>query len=465
MVIVKKVIRNQNVVALLNILSTIILQGLAFFSSPYFSRTLGAANYGIVSVFNTWVQIISIVFFVRMNGAVVMGMTEYSPKEQAGYQSSILSLSILIGIGFSTLTLFVVACVDKSKLLFVAMMILQGFGMYCVMFANSKLTYEFRADLNLVMSVGISVITIGFSIIMINKYSMADNYWGRIYGVTIPYFIMGVLFTVHTLWKGKQIINFTYWKFALPLVIPMVFHGISGIILNQSDRVMLKAMQGDSVTGIYSLAYTFSNVINVCWSALNNTWVPIYYDNTRNGNIDKVKKQTKNYLELFTVLCTGFMMLTPEVYMIFASEEYRRHTSIIPIFVVGFYFIFLYSFPINYEIYHKKTKIIAIGSTASAAINIVLNIIMIDLWGVYGAAIATLLSYIVQFAFHYFAAKYVVCRTEYPFSIKAFTPYTIIIVVIALTCIIGIEWHIRWTVAVLAGLFEGYRILKRHTIF
>ena len=97
-------LKNQNVIALFNILSTIILQGLAFFSSPYFSRILGTANYGIVSVFNTWVTVITIVFFVRMNGAIVMGITEYE-EEQAGYQSSILSLSILIFIGFSILTL------------------------------------------------------------------------------------------------------------------------------------------------------------------------------------------------------------------------------------------------------------------------------------------------------------------------------------------------------------------------
>ena len=104
-------LKNQNVIALFNILSTIILQGLAFFSSPYFSRILGTANYGIVSVFNTWVTVITIVFFVRMNGAIVMGITEYEEEEQAGYQSSILSLSILIFIGFSILTLVIVAIV------------------------------------------------------------------------------------------------------------------------------------------------------------------------------------------------------------------------------------------------------------------------------------------------------------------------------------------------------------------
>ena len=458
-------LKNQNVIALFNILSTIILQGLAFFSSPYFSRILGTANYGIVSVFNTWVTVITIVFVVRMNGAIVMGITEYEEEEQAGYQSSILSLSILIFIGFSILTLVIVAIVNSSQLLFVVMMIIQGFGMFCVMFANSKFTYEFRADLNFYMSVGISVITIVLSIIMINGYDAKNNYWGRIYGMTIPYFVIGVFIAIYILLEGKEVVNYTYWKFALPLAVPMVFHGISGIILSQSDRVMLQAMQSSSVAGIYSLAYTFSNVINVCWSALNNTWVPVYYDNTKAGNISRIKKQTKNYLELFSVLCVGFMMFNPEVYKIFASEEYRSHSSIIPIFVVGFYFIFLYSFPINYEIYHKKTKVIAVGSTASAIINIILNYVLIEGWGAYGAATATLISYIIQFLFHYFAAKYVVKGTEYPFSIKAIIPYIIIVSVIGILSVVGIEWYVRWIIALFAGGFEGYRVIKRRAIF
>ncbi len=458
-------IKNQNVIALFNILSTIILQGLAFFSSPYFSRILGTANYGIVSVFNTWVTVITIVYFVRMNGAIVMGITEFGEEEQAGYQSSILFLSILIFMGFSILTLGAVAMIDSSQLLFVVMMLVQGFGMFCVTFANSKFTYEFRADLNFYMSVGVSAATIVLSVVMINGYSAKDNYWGRIYGVTIPYFFIGVVITSYILLKGKEAVNFTYWKFALPLAVPMVFHGISGIILSQSDRVMLQAMQNSSVAGIYSLAYTFSNVINVCWSALNNTWVPIYYTNTKNGNINRIKKQTKNYLELFSVLCIGFMMLTPEVYKIFASEEYRSCISIIPIFVVGFYFIFLYSFPVNYEIYHKKTKVIAVGSTASAVINVILNYALIGEWGAYGASIATLISYIVQFLFHYCAAKYVVKGTEYPFSIKSMIPYIIIVSVISILSVIGIKWYIRWIIALIAGGIEGYRVLKRKVIF
>ena len=459
-----RTLKDQNKIALLNILSTIILQGLAFFSSPYFSRALGYANYGIVSVFNTWVQIITIVYFVRMNGAIVMGMTEYADEEQAGYQSAILSLSLFVFVGFAFLTLLLVGIISPENLWFIVIMLAQSFGMFCVTFANSKFTYEFRADLNFLMSVGLSVSTILLSVILIKNYSSDNNYWGRLYGVTIPYLLIGIVIMVIILIKGKVVVNFKYWNYALPLAIPMVFHSISVIILNQSDRVMLKYMQSNSIAGIYSLAYTFSNVINVCWSALNNTWVPIYYDNTKTGKLSIIKQQTRNYLELFTVLCIGFMMLTPEVYSLFASEEYRTYTSLIPAFVIGYYFIFLYSFPVNYEIYYKKTKIIAVGSTAAAVINIILNIILIRQWGAYGAAVATFISYMLQFVFHYCVAKHVI-RNNCPFSINVFLPYILLILVSAVLSVLCTGWYVRWILAFAAGFFEGIRLLKRKAVF
>ena len=336
--------------------------------------------------------------------------------------------------------------------------------MFCVTFANSKFTYEFRADLNFLMSVGLSVSTILLSVILIKNYSSDNNYWGRLYGVTIPYLLIGIVIMVIILIKGKVVVNFKYWNYALPLAIPMVFHSISVIILNQSDRVMLKYMQSNSIAGIYSLAYTFSNVINVCWSALNNTWVPIYYDNTKTGKLSIIKQQTRNYLELFTVLCIGFMMLTPEVYSLFASEEYRTYTSLIPAFVIGYYFIFLYSFPVNYEIYYKKTKIIAVGSTAAAVINIILNIILIRQWGAYGAAVATFISYMLQFVFHYCVAKHVI-RNNCPFSINVFLPYILLILVSAVLSVLCTGWYVRWILAFAAGFFEGIRLLKRKAVF
>ncbi|MCI9081643.1 MAG: oligosaccharide flippase family protein [Lachnospiraceae bacterium] len=461
-----KKISSQNATTILNILSTVILQGLAFISSPYFSRTLGTANFGIVSVYTTWVQVVSIVFGLRINGVLIMGQNEYPEEKQKGFQSSIMFLSIVTYAFFSLVTIGITGILLQSNFQMVLLILLHGFGQCCVSFANSKFTNEFKADANFMLSVLMSVSTIILSVILIRNTPSPINYWGRIYGEAIPYLIVGVIITAFVLARGKIFIDIAYWKFSIPLAVPMVFHTLAGIVLNQSDRVMLQSMTTDSVVGIYSLAYTFSNVLFVCWSALNNSWVPFFYEYMRRNQLALMKKKAMNYTELFCVVTCGFMLLTPEVYHIFASEDYWSGTSMIPLLAIGTFFVFLYSFPVNYEIFYKKTKMIAYASVFGAGCNILLNYFLIKIAGGYGAAIATLLSYILQFILHHINAEKISRKNEdYPFKITEFLPYVLIITAICLLCTFSVPGVIRWIMALSAGAFEVYRMARRKSIF
>ncbi len=461
-----KKISSQNATTILNILSTVILQGLAFISSPYFSRTLGTANFGIVSVYTTWVQVVSIIFGLRINGVLIMGQNEYPEEKQKGFQSSIMFLSIAAYAFFSLITIGVTGFLLQSSFHMVLLILLHGFGQCCVSFANSKFTNEFKADANFILSVLMSVSTIVLSVILIRNTPTAINYWGRIYGEVIPYLIAGIIIAAFVLARGKLFINTAYWKFCIPLAVPMVFHTLAGIVLNQSDRVMLQNMTTDSVVGIYSLAYTFSNVLFVCWSALNNSWVPFFYEHMRRSQLALMKKKAMNYTELFCVITCGFILLTPEVYHIFASRDYWSGTSMIPLLAIGTFFIFLYSFPVNYEIFYKQTKMIAYASVLGAACNIILNYFLIKTAGGYGAAIATLLSYILQFLLHHINAKKISSKNkDYSFKIIEFCPYILTIAVISLLCTLSMPGIIRWILALAAGTFEVYRMARRRSIF
>ena len=66
-----EIIKNKNKIIFFNLLSTIVLQGLTFFAAPIFSSVLGTANYGIVSVYNTWVSIFSTVCSLQAASTIV----------------------------------------------------------------------------------------------------------------------------------------------------------------------------------------------------------------------------------------------------------------------------------------------------------------------------------------------------------------------------------------------------------
>lgn len=459
---------NKNKIAAFNIASTIILQGLTFFSGPVFSALLGTSNYGVASVYLTWVQVASTVFSLQAGSTIALARVNFPMEEQKKFQSSVLSLATIAYVSFSIITIFVTWLLSKVTSISLPMVViglLHGWGLYCVTFINTKFTYEFQASKNFVLSVLTSVLTIGISYLLIRQFPAENNYWGRIIGQSSVYTLLGFAIIFFVIRSGKTIFSKEYWRFTIPIALPTIFHLLANIVLNQSDRVMLQKMVDNSAAGIYALACTFGAVLSTVWSALNNSWVPFYYEYTRNQEIDEMKKHARNYMELFTVVAIGFVFLAREVFHLYARQSFWGGTDLIPLFSIGYYFVFLYSFPVNYEFYHKKTKTIAIGTGGAALCNIILNYFLIKVWGVQGAVIATAISHGLQFIFHHICAKRI-NRNAYPFRLKMFLPGFLGICAACVFYYFTRDlWWIRWGLAACLGGCELYRMIKRREIF
>lgn len=459
---------SKNRITILNILSTVVLQGLAFVSGPIFSAALGTNNYGIAAVYLTWVQLASTVFSLQAVGMIAIARVNYPRECQEQYQSSVFSLATIAYILFSILTLVSLSIASRwydINLPMVCLGLAQGWGLYCVTAMNEKFTYEFKAGRNFILSVTTSLLTIGVSIFLIHLFPAENNYWGRIIGQSSVFTIMGIILLSYILYRGKTVYNRDYWKFTLPLTIPTVFHLLAYIVLNQSDKVMLQNLINNSTAGIYALACTFSNLLISIYHALNNSWAPYYYEYTKLEQIEKIHKHSKNYIELFTVLTIGFIFLSREVFHLYAHESFYTGTDMIPLFSVGNYFVFLYSFPVNFEYYNKKTKTIAFGTTMAAVFNIVLNYALILMCGALGAVIATALAHGLQFGFHYLCAKKIK-EMPFPYKISLFIPGFI---AVCIACIVywltRNLWYVRWVLGALLGIYMIIKIVKRKEIF
>lgn len=459
---------NNNKIVVLNILSTLVIQGLAFFSGPIFSSMLGPNNYGIASVYLTWVQLASTVFSLQAAGTVAVARVNYPLEDQPRYQSSVMSLATMLYIGFAVLTVIIVSLFSGKIGVQMPMLLIglvHGWGMYCIQFMNSKFTYELKAGRNFILSVTVSASTIGLSIFVIQRLPVEINYWGRIVGQASTYTFIGIILYMCLLKEGKTIVNLEYWKFTLPIAVPTVFHLLANIVLNQSDKIMLQNLVNNSAAGIYALACTFGAVLNTVWSAFNNSWVPFYYEYTRLGQLNKMKEHAKNYIELFTIVTMGFILLAREVFHLYARQSFWEGTDLIPLFSIGYYFIFLYSFPVNYEFYNKKTKTIAVGTTFAALCNICLNYFLIIIWGIRGAVIATAIAHGLQFGFHWISARRI-NPGEYPFRLSELIPG---IFAVCITCVLywftREIWLIRWMIAGVIGVYILIKIIRRREIF
>lgn len=460
--------KSVNKITILNIISTFMLQGIAFVTTPIFTRLLGTEQFGMYSLFNSWVLILTCLMGFSVNSSIGTGIYTFKNKYIYFRNSVLLSSTlicllelILIGIcipiltkitGFSGWLIIILGVTTLSH--------------YIVNFAQMAFIYEKKADNNLILSVSISIVSVVVSIFLIYKENDNSRYLGRIYGVATTYLVAAIIVWLLLFLKKPVGIKKEYLKYGIAVGFPIVFHSLSQQILGQSDRVMMQwfGVNADKI-GIYSLFYTISSVLVTILGALNNSWCPFYYDDLNEEKWNILNKKCKNYIELFTVLGIGFLFLSREVSYLMADESYWSGMNIIPILTFAVYFTFMYQFPVNFEFFHKKTKIIAIGTVGAGILNIILNAIMIPKWGMYGAAIATAISYLALFFAHYYI---VIHMKEHPYhlNIKIFIPGLICMMIGAfLFYVFASYWYVRWGLGIILGCFELYRIYKRKSIF
>jgi len=460
--------KNINSTIILNVISTIITTGISMISAPIISRLLGANNYGVISIYNTWVTIISIVFGLQTVGTYAMARNEYEEDKQYEYQSSCLGLtmvsytlfSIILAVGYMLFR----AKINLSPLMLV-FAVIHAFGLQCCTMINTRFVYDFKAINNMIIASITAIFTMLLSIILIISISDTYNYWGRILGYCIFYGIAAIVICIYFFHTGQVFYNRMYWKFCVTLSLPIIAHNLANVILGHFDILMLDKMLNSKVVGIYSFAGTFSGIINIIVRALDKSWIPFYFDYLKKGDSEEIKKHVSNYMILFVVICMGFLLLCKDVFQIYADREFWPGLKLIPIFVIGYFFSFLYRFPTNYEFYCKKTKLVAIGTILAGLINMALNYVFIIYFDEFGAVIATAIANFFLFLFHHIFATRLKSDSEYPLTFFFYVPYILLFGIgVIIVYFISEQRIVSWCLAVMLGIYIIVRTYKNKSI-
>lgn len=146
------------------------------------------------------------------------------------------------------------------------------------------------------------------------------------------------------------------------------------------------------------------------------------------------------------------------------AKEYWEGIAFIPLIIVNCYFIFLYSFPANFEIVNKKTKGLSTITVFGAMANIALNYFMIPRFGMTGAALATLAVQILIFIAHDILARHYIGQYHFKWSF-----YLCGIIPVFIGCagsyLFMDHIGIRWGLAVVIGLLALHKLIKDKSLF
>lgn len=445
-------------------LSRFLVLGLSFFTAPVFTRLLSPADYGQLATYHAWISFVGIFIGLRTYDSLALARVKYSAAEFDKYSSSSMSISFL-----SFVAVFPLSYIFRKELgrllnfpdFLIPLIIVQAFFSYCLNFNVFRLIQQKKVEKTSLISILKSVLDVLLALFFIIR--IHNSYLFKIYSEIVVVGIFGFLSLLYILYKGKSLYNRYYWQFCLAYSLPLVLHGASGIVFTQSDRIMLKALNGPSEAGIYSLVYTLATVLDILKGAFSSTWEPFYYDFKKNNDKNLVI-YADSYLQNFTFIVISFIFCAPEVFKMYAPKIYWTGINFLPIIATAFFFNFLYTFPSLYEFYSKKTKSIAVISFITAATNIVLNYFFIPIYGGLGATITTLISFIISFLLHAFNVKYILKANNYDYTytfyLKGIIPITVALI---LFYFISDFWIIRWLISSILGIFLLCKFIKKRS--
>lgn len=365
-------------------------------SFPYASRILMPEGLGKVNFANSTIE-----YFVLIAG---LGVTSYASRECAKVRNdkaklSKLSKEILLINGVSTLVAYILLAISlvfvpklasyrillivcSTKILF------STIGMDWLYTANEEYRYI------TMRSVFFQILSLIFLFTFIRS---KDDY--------ILYAAMGVFSSV-----GSNICNLVYARKFITLrnkthieikkhlkpIFTFFGNSLATKLHTALDSVMLGFMVSDVAVGYYSAANKISLLVRQLITAITTSLMPRSSYYLESGD-------TKKYLQMvnkaagatffFSIpAAAGLFVLCKPIIIIFSGESYLPAVNAMKIIVPTLVICSFCSFINNLILVPaRKEKILLIAQSTGAALNLILNAIFIPIWGVFGAAFATLI--------------------------------------------------------------------------
>ena len=397
-------------------LGNFFLKGVAFLTVPIFTRLLTPSDFGIISLYTTWVGVFTILVGLSLDSSVIRAYQDFK-EDYDQYLSSVLFLSVLsliLTLLLGTILRNTISNIIGFPYYIIMLIIFQSYFVFIIGFNNMRYISQYLYKKSLLISISNTVIGVIISIFLVLSLS-ESKYLGKIMGMFIPVLFIGITVFCVVLLKGKKLVNIKYWKYALFLSIPMIPHVLAHLILGQSDRVLIDRYIGSDAVGIYSFAYSIGLISQVLLGSLNNAWVPWFYKKMDENDKETIIKVSQKYIAVFSFSIIALIYISPELIKIMGPVNYWEASTIIPIVILAYFFQFLYTLLVNIQFYLKKNYFIPVGTIVAAILNIGLNIYFIPLYGYMAAAYTTLVSYIVLFLMHYFITNHIFKSNVYKF--------------------------------------------------
>jgi O-antigen/teichoic acid export membrane protein len=260
-------------------------------------------------------------------------------------------------------------------------------------FCQGLLKFRFQAMTYVVTAIGCETLQISLTIylLVISKAGLLGIYVANL----MTFIIFSIIGLWLTRWNYSPIFSLRRLKKLLDFGVPLVPLSLAHYIMTYSGRYFLRYFSDLHEVGLYAVGYRLASVMSLLVFGFQNAWGPFVYATYRDRDAKEIFSRTYDYVSI--VICVAILLLSlfaEEILLIFTTEQYREAYKVVPL-IGGSIVAYTFGayFAVGIGIAKKNIHMTWAGSVA-AIINLGLNYALIPPLGMVGAAMATIISFL-----------------------------------------------------------------------
>ena len=213
----------------------------------------------------------------------------------------------------------------------------------------------------------------------------------------LDYFLVSIILMVIYKKIGTQRLSLN-WKMGCELLSRSKYYIIPSlmvIIFQNTDRIMIKLMIGEAETGFYSAAITCIGISSFVFAAVIDSARPVILEEKIRNEMLYEKRVTQLYSIITCMSLAQSIVMTvlakPIVLLLF-GQAYAKTAGILAVAVWYITFSHYGSVRNIWILAEGKQKYLTGINVAGAMANVLLNLVLIPVWGAIGAAFASLVT-------------------------------------------------------------------------
>ncbi len=451
--------------------TTVFQKGVAFFLIPVYSVYIDPKEYGIISLVLAMVAILTVFFTLSFDAAIVRFYYDYKKDfEELKKKISTLLICLLANatLAFSFFLLvgpffikIFLPNIDFYPYIFLGLLILFAQPFYLLVLGFCQTIENAKAFSIISIGYFLTHLTLTLTLVVLFEFGGV----GILIATVVSSFLFSIIGLFYLRSFFKFAIDFTFIKEALKYSLPLIPHSMAGQLAVTVDRFLINGYLDAKATGLYYMGFQLSYPVDVISNSFNRAFVPNFFNNIedKEGRI-----QIKESASIFFATCLlgafGLSIWGPEIFKLLIDKAYLESLNLLPIISFSFVATVIYYIHTCILFYKKeKVYLVTVCTISANLINLILNIIFIPRFGLYGAAYATLSSQLVLAGMAVLVSKRI-DKINWP----TFKYFLLLIIFFALSYFVNNLTHfsflllllIKMGVTILAVLIVSYFLWK-----